>query len=199
MLFTWTKSVVFVQAKSRLVSVLVVYLNRLPAFLAFTLPTPLAAGMFCYGDFCADVNKACCVSSPASVSWGGFWLRKQFGAQKIAKIKSLLFEKRNSLHFQKLGSVFNPMENVLVYDLDWDLKVSYQCDQVTPNRLWKRKVFATPNLEKDLTFSTEKKQWSNQWNKQWHIPGSYQRFACGFGKIPPSTWLKPLKTQQFFE
>lgn len=203
MLFTWTKShwngattsVVFGQE-------MVVYLNRLPAFLAFTLLSRPWLQVCSATETFVLMWTRPAETSPASVSWGGFWLCNFFQSTKKLEPRNrqyqitVFWEKNSKLHFQKFGSVFNPKENVIVYDLDWDVKVSYQCDQVTPNRLCKTPGLCYAELGEG-PFLHPKKQWKSV-EEAVNIPGSYQRFACGLGKIQPSTWLKPLKNPAFF-
>lgn len=197
MLFTWTKSHFW-----RLKHQCCFRPGDCPHFLLFDVAKAwCAAGMFCYGDFCADVNKACCVSSPASVSWGGFWLcnflqSKAIWSPQIAKIKSLLFEK-------KIFMTFPYSDPFSIHGACYCLwpwlrcVVCYQVTQNPPQPPLKTQVFATPNLEKD-PFFPPKKQWSNQWNKQWRYLEVISVSLAFFRKIHENQLYLPRKIHSNF-
>ena len=90
------------------------------------------------------------------------------------------------------------MENVIVYDLDWDVLLATNVTQNPPTAFVKRQVFATPNLEKDLFFHP-KKQWKSV-EQAVNIPGRLSAFRLRFWENSTINLIETyLKTQQFFE
>lgn len=173
-------------AKSRLVSVLVVYLNRLPTFLAFTLLSrPWLQVCFATETFVLMWTRPA-ETSPASVSWGGFWLcnflsiDKKFGAHTSPKSNHCVDWEKNVITFPYSDPFSIQKENVLVYDAWLRCVVCYQCDPNPPATVLTQ-VFATPNLEKDLTFSTEKKAVEQSVElQQWTYLGRLSAFRLRF-------------------